>query len=199
MIAHTWLSKNFSSTSREKSSLIPIHFTIYNRSEIHLNLFHYLIPKINFISGKLENTIMSLRARLESEHVERMAINFGISNYRTYFEIKMLFRSIFSKTDIITTFYIGQQIDVLDIDDIKEILRTHHSSLLGEHRGFERMKNLIRRFFCGHQWTRTSKNTLKIALHAKKQKSINIRTPHCRLPQWHRNHLRRSTSTSSVS
>lgn len=45
------------------------------------------------------------------------------------------------------TFFVGTQVEITETTDINEILRVYHRSILGGHRGFERMKNTIRKFY----------------------------------------------------
>lgn len=122
----------------------------YNLIDVNENFNLIQIPKINFNLDRLQTAIMEIFGETEAGHVERIAINFGISNFRTYFEIKAAFKEIFSKLEISLTFFIGTQVEVFEINDINEILNLYHTSILGGHRGFERMKNTIKKFFTWH-------------------------------------------------
>lgn len=74
-------------------------------------------------------------------------MNCGITNFRTYFEIKTLFRTLLHGTEIAVTLLVCKQVEINDVQDIDRILEMYHTSLLGAHRGFERMKNTIKNFF----------------------------------------------------
>lgn len=106
-----------------------------------------VLPKINFNNERLEATINNFKLNCQSNAVERIAINCCCANFRTYQNIKCLIRVLFAKTDISITLFTGTQIEITDIGDINEILRAYHRSILGGHRGFERMKNTIRAFY----------------------------------------------------
>lgn len=108
---------------------------------------HVIKLPLRFDSIAMETTIASLIAESKQEHTQRMAINCGISNYRTYLEIKTQFRALLCGSEISVTFHICKQVEINDVQDINEILKTYHTSLLGAHRGFERMKNTIKNFY----------------------------------------------------
>lgn len=95
----------------------------------------------------IETVIASIVAEAKQEQTQRMAINCGILNYKTYIEIKSLFRTLLNGTEIAITFHVCKQVEINDVHDINEILKTYHTSLLGAHRGFERMKNTIKNFY----------------------------------------------------
>lgn len=108
------------------------------------------VPKINFICEQLGNTLKSYVLTCQNDTVERIAINCGLSNFHTYRNLKQLLRDIFNKSEISITLFTGTQIEISDINDINEILRVYHRSLLGGHRGFNRMKNTIMRHYTWH-------------------------------------------------
>lgn len=58
-----------------------------------------------------------------------------------------MLRSIFENSNISITLFTGSQIEIVDVSDINEVMRTYHSSMLGAHRGFERMKNTIKKYY----------------------------------------------------
>lgn len=95
----------------------------------------------------IESIIASIIAEAKRDQVQRISVNCGILNYKTYMEIKTLFRTLLNGTEIAITFHICKQVEINDVHDINEILKTYHTSLLGAHRGFEQMKNTIRKFY----------------------------------------------------
>lgn len=70
----------------------------------------------------------------------------------------MLLKDIFKGSNISITLFMGQQLEIYDLNGINEILRSYHTSILGGHRGFERMKNSIRKFYT---WTTMSSDIKK--------------------------------------
>lgn len=106
-----------------------------------------ILPKILFKLEKLESQIMEILHDSNSEKLNRIAINVEVSNYRVFADIKTAFAHIFAGSEISTTFHLANQIEVTNIEHINELLHTYHSSLLSGNRGFERMKNLIKKFF----------------------------------------------------
>lgn len=105
------------------------------------------IPKFRFEIEKMKLLINEIRESAERETLNYIAINFDLTVFKTYFDIKCEYRQAFRTSDISTDFYIFKQIELTDIKEIHEILATFHSSLLGGHRGFERMKNSIKRYY----------------------------------------------------
>lgn len=106
-----------------------------------------VIPKLNFKIEQLDAAVLQVRENCKKFKSQRIAINCGIANFQTYRQIKQTFREIFAKTDISITFFLGTQVELYDVGDINEVLRTYHTSILGGHRGFERMKSTIKRFY----------------------------------------------------
>lgn len=110
--------------------------------------FHLItIPKINFNNEIMTDAIVEICQTCQNNCVERIAVNCGITNFHTYWQIKHSFREIFGKTEISFTLFMGTQVEISDVNDMNEILRVYHRSILGGHRGFERMKNTIQKFY----------------------------------------------------
>lgn len=120
---------------------------LYEINGINTHFSAIPIPNFNFKLELLESKIIEMKTLTTMEKINRIAVNIGISSYRTYAKIKEAFRRIFDKTEVAITFYLGTQVELTDIDDIQEVLQTYHSSLLGGHRGIERMKNTIKKYF----------------------------------------------------
>lgn len=105
-----------------------------------------ILPKILFKIEKLGNQLEEILHECTAENLNRIAINLDVSNYRTLAEIKTSFAQTFINSETSTTFHLCTQIEIVEIKHINELLRTYHSSLLGGHRGFERMKNSLKFF-----------------------------------------------------
>lgn len=95
----------------------------------------------------MAETLRKYHISCQSKTLNRIAANCGISNFRTYWQIKRLIRESFTESEIEITMHLGTQVEINDVNDINEILRVYHRSILGGHRGVERMLNTIRKFF----------------------------------------------------
>lgn len=129
-----------------------------------------VVPKINFKCSQLEMTITQIRENCEKYKSNRIAINCGIAKFQAYWQIKQIFREIFAKTDISITFFLGTQVELYDVSDINEVLRTYHTSILGGHRGFDRMKTTIQKFFTWHAMNTDIKKYIKDCAVCEKSK-----------------------------
>lgn len=118
----------------------------YDTHTMGENIYIIKLPD-RFEQIAIETVVASIVAEAKEGQTQRIAVNCGISNYRTYFEIKTLFRSLLCGTDIAITLLVCRQVEINDVQDINEILKSYHTSLLGAHRGFERMKNTIKNFY----------------------------------------------------
>lgn len=106
-----------------------------------------IAPKINFEIDSLCETIRTFRLTCESSAIEHIAINCAISNFRAYCNFKQLLRETFRSSQISVNMFTGTQMEITDVNDINEILGVYHSSILGGHRGFERMHNTIKKHY----------------------------------------------------
>lgn len=78
---------------------------------------------------------------------ETIAVNINFRSNKNYTIFKEIFREVFKGQVIRTTLYLNRVVEDLSPMEIKEILETYHTSILGGHTGFGRMKNNIRRFY----------------------------------------------------
>lgn len=106
-----------------------------------------VVPKINFRIDELEPGLLQIREKCEKFAIHHVAINLGIDNFGIYGQIKQLFRKTFKQSNVALTVYMGRQMEITSVEEINEILRTYHSSILGGHRGIERMKSTIKKFY----------------------------------------------------
>lgn len=131
---------------------LKTRFDIKNASnyvphKLNENMILILVPQINFVVKKLTATFESIRKVVIEETIPEIAVNCNIQIYRTYFQVKNEFRDVFGYTAIDATFFIAKQIEITNVNEINEILKAHHSTLLGGHRGYERMKNTVRQWY----------------------------------------------------
>lgn len=120
---------------------IDFNNTPYELQKIDGNFEMCIVPRINFQIANLRSMITEILDQCREDYVYRIAVNFGISAFKTYFEMKMEFQTIFKGSDVTVTFHLGKQTEIFDVDEINEILKLYHTPILGGHRGFERMKN----------------------------------------------------------
>lgn len=106
-----------------------------------------VVPKINFTIDRLSATIQTFMLTCKKECFERIAINCGVSNFRTLGQFKQLLRDTFRGSQVSMVLFTGTRMEITDIRDINEILKIYHTSLLGGHRGFNRMKNTIAKHY----------------------------------------------------
>lgn len=122
--------------------------SLYQPIGLNDTFFVILIPKVHFDIEKMQYALNNvLKIVCTQLNMNEIAMNFCISNVSIYFEIKTEFKKTFKGCDTNTTFFLNKQIEVTDIAHINEILNAYHRSILGGHRGFERMKNTIRNFY----------------------------------------------------
>lgn len=119
------------------------------------------IPKINFSCEHLAETIKKIRISCQNNAIERIAINCSFTIFRTYWQFKRMVREIFNKTETSISLFTGSQVGITDVNDINEILRIYHRSILGGHRGVERMINTIRKFYYWPTMTNDIKKYVK--------------------------------------
>lgn len=130
----------------------------YDVYDVNEKMCLIIVPQINFDILRLTPALELLHRGAETEKWTHIAVNCSMEKYRTYFEMKAEYRRIFDKCECSTTFFTTKQIEVNDIDEINEILKIHHSSILGGHRGFARMQNTIKRLY---SWPSMSKDIKK--------------------------------------
>lgn len=106
-----------------------------------------LLPKFKFDTEKLEMGLTLIRENCVKFAIHHIAFNCGVDNFKIYWQIKRSLRHVFDKTEVSLTVYQCKSIEVTDVEEINEILKTYHSSILGGHRGVERMKSTIKKFF----------------------------------------------------
>jgi hypothetical protein len=107
-----------------------------------------------------------------------IAINIDFHNHKNYLEFKILYREIFKNSTTSTTFFLNKVMEVVEIEDIDEILRIYHHSLLGGHVGNERMKNNIRKYYHWPSMTNDIKTYIKNCTTCEKTKT----TKHTKSP-----------------
>lgn len=108
-----------------------------------------------------ENSIKTIIAYANTNNYENIALNVDFIDARSYFQFKFLLRKFFASTNIKITLHLNKTIELNDINDINKVLKNFHDTLLGGHAGFERMNNLIRRFYVWHNMSLDIRNYIK--------------------------------------
>lgn len=80
---------------------------------------------------------------IEHNH-ERIAISVNLRDAFDYFELKRLTREIFKNGSVAISIYQNRTIEVTETENINEILKAYHNSLLGGHAGISRY---VKRFY----------------------------------------------------
>lgn len=133
---------------RVKKRIVIDSGTLYEPVELNEKFGIILIPKIQFDINKMRYAFNRVLGIVKSQvQINELAMNFCLSNVSAYFEIKAEFRKTFKACETSTTFFLNNRMEVTDVNEINEILATYHSSILGGHRGYERMRNTIAKFF----------------------------------------------------
>lgn len=81
---------------------------------------------------------------------EDIAVNVDFADPQSYFKFKSLYREIFNGSNVLTTVYLNNVIELKNIEDINEILYTYHKSPLSGHCGKARTIAKIRKHFYWH-------------------------------------------------
>lgn len=140
-----------------------------------------LIPKFITNDKHIDETrvaVEQIKQYSSDKHADRIAINTNFSDRGSYIRFKEIIREMFKSSNISMTIFSNRVINVTDIEDINNILETYHTSILGGHVGFERMKNNIRRFYDWHNMTNDIKNFVKNCQACERAKI----TRHTRMP-----------------
>lgn len=95
----------------------------------------------------MQKTIVDILRIVTDSRASDVAINMCIESFKVYTAIKTEYKLIFKTSGVNSTFCICRRIEIESVEDINEILHTYHSSILGAHRGFTRMKNTIQLYY----------------------------------------------------
>lgn len=109
---------------------------------------------------------------------EDIAINMNFETHKEYFIFKIIFQRVFRGATIKTVFYLDKILEISAIEDIQEVLKTYHETLLGGHAGFERMKNNIRKFY---NWPSLTKDVKEFTQNCSECAKAKIKR-HTRMP-----------------
>lgn len=153
-----------------KKKFDTVNAAKYELYEVNDNTLIIIIPQINFDIERLQTTFENILEKSELENWNHIAVNLNIARYKTYFEIKSAYRNVFRGSETYTTFFSQKQIEVTNIDEINEILKFYHSSLLGGHRGVERMKNTIKKLYTWPSLTKDVKEYVENCAICEKSK-----------------------------
>lgn len=94
-----------------------------------------------------QNSIENIIAFCTLHKYGSIALNANFSKQKDYFQFKQILYNSVKDIKLKITIFLNKIIEIFDIDEIDSILKTYHTSMLGGHFGFERMKNNIRKFF----------------------------------------------------
>lgn len=128
-----------------------------NRSIIILNN----IIRSDTEKTKTKNTMNNLMKFCTQKCFENIAINVDFADYQSYFEFKLTLKEFFQSTNICITIYLNKIIEITDLQEIDQILRQYHDSVLSGHTGAERMINNIRQHYWWTGLTKDVKNYVK--------------------------------------
>lgn len=96
---------------------------------------------------QMKQIIKMIYSFTESKKFERIALCMDYTDFPSFFELKANLREIFRNSGISITIFQNRIIEVATAEDIDEILKSYHESLLGGHVGISRMKNNVKRFY----------------------------------------------------
>lgn len=149
--------------------------------KIQNNQYYRLIS--NQFANKSNTTethkcIKEILSICQDEHANNIAINIDFDNIRHYLYFKNAFEETFSPYQITTTFYLNKIVELKEREDIEEILKLYHKSLLGGHIGFDKMYKTISRFYKWDNMTNDIKNYVKNCPVCEKTKVfLNTKVP----------------------
>lgn len=127
---------------------------------------------------KARDILTSIRLQCQSNLYERIAINLEFSDHISYNNFKAIAEEIFSEENVDVTFYLNKAITLTDIEQISEVLKAYHLSLLGGHTGMTRMFNRIRQFYW---WPTMRKDIEKFVSECSVCKQTKV-SRHTRMP-----------------
>lgn len=123
-----------------------------------------LMPNLLRNQSNIENAEKSIKIIISyanTKNHENIASNTDFFDARSYFQFKYLLKIFFIDTNIKVTIYLNKTIELSEINDIQQVLTNFHDTMLGSHAAFDRMYNLIRRFYVWHNMTFDIKNYIK--------------------------------------
>lgn len=115
--------------------------------------------KVNIENAR--KSIEIIKAYANTKYMENIALNIDFQDARSYFEFKFLLQKTFANTHTKITLYLNKTIELTELEDIQNVLKNYHDTLLGGHAAFDRMYNLIRRFYTWYNMSIDIKNYIK--------------------------------------
>lgn len=137
-----------------------------NKFHIFRNFYYYRTISNQFANiqnqTETENCIREILKITTEESTENIAIHLDFDNIRHYIYFKNLFIEIFGNVGITVTLYLNRILTLTEREDIEQILKLYHGSLLGGHVGRDKMYKTIKKFY---KWDKMIED---IANHVKK-------------------------------
>lgn len=94
-----------------------------------------------------QNCIKSILRICKRESAESIACNLDFDSLKHYIYFENSFEEVFNPIQISVTFYLNKILELTERNDIEEVLRIYHKSLLGGHNGINKMIQTINKFF----------------------------------------------------
>lgn len=115
-----------------------------------INNDHYICKTSNRftkITNEITTCIKDIFKICADQQAENIAINVDCNDFRDQLHIKTILGEIFCDSNISVNLFTNNIIEITQPDDIDNILKLYHESLLGGHFGAEKMFKTIARFY----------------------------------------------------
>lgn len=114
-----------------------------DRTIVLCNIICHSSPQIKEAQVAIENII----AFCDLHKYKSIALNADFSTSKNYFHFKRIICDSMQCIKLKMTVFLNKIMEITDVEEIDSILKTYHTSMLGDHFGFERMKCNIRKFY----------------------------------------------------
>lgn len=94
-----------------------------------------------------ENYFTRILEFCNSKDFKNIAFNVDFREVRSYFQFKFSLSKFVQSSNLKIKIFLNKVIDITAVNDINGFLETYHNTKLGGHTGFERMKNMVQRYF----------------------------------------------------
>lgn len=98
-------------------------------------------------SPQMQVAIENIIAFCDLHKYKSIALNADFSTSKNYFHFKRIICDSMQCIKLKMTVFLNKIMEITDVEEIDSILKTYHTSMLGDHFGFERMKCNIRKFY----------------------------------------------------
>lgn len=131
-----------------KQKIAITTMTPYKLCALNEHFTLMVVPKMNLNHETLAEKLKPFLFECQNIAAERIAINCSLSTFGAYRQLKLTIGEIFKTANIAVSLFSCTQLEITNVEEINEILKTYHTSILGGHKGVERMKSTIKKFFC---------------------------------------------------